>query len=109
MFGQVAAFEFRQQIRSPLFWVVTAIFFLLTFGFMASDQIHIGDTGNVNKNAPYATIQVSLVMGVFFMFASTAFVAGAVLRDDETRFGGSTIFMGGAPAPFCRRPCPFSG
>jgi len=87
MFGQVAAFEFRQQIRSPLFWVVTAIFFLLTFGFMASDQIHIGDTGNVNKNAPYATIQVSLVMGVFFMFASTAFVAGAVLRDDETGFG----------------------
>ncbi|HEY5289280.1 MAG TPA: aminopeptidase, partial [Caulobacteraceae bacterium] len=87
MFGQVAAFEFRQIARSPLFWAVCAIFFLMTFGFMASEHIQIGDTANVHKNSPYATIQTHLIMGLFFMFASTAFVAGAVLRDDETGFG----------------------
>jgi len=87
MFAKVATFEFRQQLRSPLFWAVTGIFFLLAFGAMASDQIQIGDTANVHKNAPYVTIQINLIMDLFFMFAATAFVAGAVIRDDETGFG----------------------
>ncbi|HEY1446893.1 MAG TPA: ABC transporter permease, partial [Caulobacteraceae bacterium] len=87
MLGKIAAFEFHQVTRSPLFWAVTGIFFLLTFGFMASSHIQIGDTANVHKNSPYATIQTHLIMGLFFMFASTAFVAGAVIRDDETGFG----------------------
>jgi ABC-type transport system involved in multi-copper enzyme maturation permease subunit len=87
MLGKVAVFEFRQIVRSPLFWAVAGIFFLLTFGFMASDHIQIGDTANVHKNSPYATIQTDLIMGMFFMFASTAFVAGAVIRDDDTGFG----------------------
>ncbi len=87
MFGKVAIFEFRQIVRSPLFWAVAGIFFLLTFGFMSSDHIQIGDTANVHKNSPYATIQTHLIMALFFMFAGTAFVAGSVLRDDETGFG----------------------
>ncbi|MEO8925627.1 MAG: M1 family aminopeptidase [Caulobacteraceae bacterium] len=87
MFRQVAAFEFRHQLRSPLFWIVTGIFFLLVFGAMASDNIHIGDTANVHKNSPFAIGQIHLIMGLFYMFAATAFVAGAVTRDDETGFG----------------------
>ncbi|HEY1879050.1 MAG TPA: ABC transporter permease subunit [Caulobacteraceae bacterium] len=87
MFGQVAAFEFRQSVRSPLFWAVAGLFFLMTFGYMASEHISIGDTANVHKNSPYAILQVDLIMGVFFMFASTAFVASSVIRDDETGFG----------------------
>ncbi len=87
MFGAIAAFEIRQQVRSPLFVVVAALFFLLVFGFMASDQIHIGDTANVHKNSPFAIGQTHLIMGLFFMFAATAFVAGSVVRDDETGFG----------------------
>ena len=87
MFGEVAAFEFRHQLRSPLFWIVTAIFFLLVFGFMASDHIHIGDTANVHKNGPFSIAQTHLIMALFYMFAATAFVAGAVTRDDETGFG----------------------
>jgi aminopeptidase N len=87
MFGAVAVFEFRQQIRSPLFAIVAALFFLLVFGFMASDQISIGDTANVHKNSPFAIGQTHLYMGLFFMFAATAFVAGSVVRDDETGFG----------------------
>jgi aminopeptidase N len=87
MFGKVAAFEFRQVVRSPLFWAVAGIFFLMTFGYMASEHISIGDTANVHKNSPYAILQVDLIMGMFFMFASTAFVANSVIRDDETGFG----------------------
>ena len=87
MFGEVAAFEFRHLLRSPLFWIVTGIFFLLVFGFMASDHIHIGDTANVHKNSPFAIGQTHLIMTLFYMFAGTAFVAGAVTRDDETGFG----------------------
>ena len=87
MFFQVAAFEFRQQLRAPLFWVATGIFFLLVFGFMASDHIHIGDTANVHKNGPFSIVQVHLTLAMFYMFAATAFVAGAVIRDDETGFG----------------------
>ena len=87
MLLKVAAFEIRQQLRSPLFWAVAGIFFLLNFGYMTSGNIEIGDTANVHKNSPFATIQINLIMGLFFMFASTAFVAGAVLRDDETGFG----------------------
>ncbi len=87
MFGQVAAFEFRQQLRSPLFWIVTGIVFLLVFGVMATENVHIGDSANVHKNSPYMIVQTHLIMSMFFMFASTAFVAGSVLRDDETGFG----------------------
>jgi hypothetical protein len=39
MFGRIAAFEIRYQLRSPVFWVVFALFFLLAFGAMASSQI----------------------------------------------------------------------
>ncbi|MEO8811847.1 MAG: M1 family aminopeptidase [Caulobacteraceae bacterium] len=87
MLARVAAFEFRQQLRAPLFWIATVIFFLLTFGFMASDRISIGDTANIHKNSPFVIGQTHLMMGLFFMFVSTAFVAGAALRDDETGFG----------------------
>ncbi len=87
LFSKVAAFEFRHQTRSALFWAVTGVFFLLTFGFMASDRIHIGDTANVHKNGPFSIGQTHLIMAVFYMFAATAFVAGAVTRDDETGFG----------------------
>ncbi len=87
MFAKVAAFEFRQQLRQPLFWITSGVFFLLVFGFMASDRIRIGDSGNVHKNSPFVIAQTHLVMAFLFMFAATTFVAGAVIRDDETGFG----------------------
>ena len=87
LLAAVAAFEFRGQMRSPLFWSLTGVFFLLVFGFMASDHIHIGDTANVHKNGPFSIGQTHLIMALFYMFAATAVVAGAVTKDDETGFG----------------------
>ncbi len=87
MFGQIALFELRYQLRNPVFWVALVIFFLLTFGATTSDDIQIGSGGNVNVNSPMAILQTQLVLSLFYMFVSTAFVANVVVRDDDSGFG----------------------
>lgn len=87
MFRKIAGFELRYQFGSPVFWVVSALFFLLTFGSVASENIQIGAGGNVHANSPYAIIQVHGIFSLFFMFVTTAFVANVVVRDDESGFG----------------------
>ena len=87
MFGKIALFELRYQLRNPVFWVATIIFFLLVFGAMASDDITIGGGGNVKVNSPTAIIVTHLMLAVFYMFVSTAFVANVIVRDEESGFG----------------------
>jgi aminopeptidase N len=87
MLLKIAAFEFRYQLRQPIFWVAVLFFTLMTFGSVASDQIHIGSTDNVHKNAAFVIGQTHLIMGLFFMFVTAAFVANVIVRDDETAFG----------------------
>ncbi|MFN3944763.1 MAG: ABC transporter permease/M1 family aminopeptidase [Allosphingosinicella sp.] len=87
MLRHIAAFEFRYQLKNPVFWVTAAIFFLLTFGAMTVDQIQMGGGGNVLDNSPYATAEKHLILSLFFMFVTTAFVANVIVRDDETGFG----------------------
>ncbi|TAJ74805.1 MAG: aminopeptidase [Phenylobacterium sp.] len=87
MFGKIAAFELRYQLRQPIFWIAGLIFFLLVFGAVGIDRVQIGAGGNVHKNSPQAIGQIVMVMTVFFMFVSTAFVANVIVRDEETGFG----------------------
>ena len=86
MFGHIAGFELRYQLRSPVFWVGCLIFFLLTFGSITVDQIQIGGRGNVNLNSPYAILQTLAIMSLFAVFVIVALVANVVIRDDETGF-----------------------
>ncbi|MBC7727247.1 MAG: aminopeptidase, partial [Microbacteriaceae bacterium] len=86
MLTQIAAFEARYQLRSPLFAVAFVLFFLLTFGAVTIDDIQIGAKGNVNLNSPYAILQTLGAMNVLAIFIVTAFVANVVIRDDETGF-----------------------
>jgi aminopeptidase N/ABC-type transport system involved in multi-copper enzyme maturation permease subunit len=86
MFKAVALFELRLLLRSPVFWIGFVILFLLTFGAITVDEIQIGSAGNVKLNSPYAIAQTLGIMSVFGIFVATAFVAGAVIRDDETGF-----------------------
>ena len=86
MFASIAAFEWRYQVKSPVFWVGFLLFFLLTFGATTVDTIQIGSRGNVNVNAPFAIVQVMGVLSVFAIFVVVAMVAGTVIRDDETGF-----------------------
>ena len=86
MFHHIAWFEFRYQLRSPVFWVGCLIFFLLTYGSITVDQIQIGSLGNVHKNSPYAIVQTLGIMCVFAVFIIVALVANVLIRDDETGF-----------------------
>ncbi|HYJ82856.1 MAG TPA: aminopeptidase, partial [Allosphingosinicella sp.] len=87
MFLKIAHFELRYQIKNPVFWVAAVLFFLMTFGAMASESVQIGSGGNIHKNSPVALTQVQAILGLFFMFVTTAFVANVVVRDDDTGFG----------------------
>jgi aminopeptidase N len=87
MFHRIARFELRYQIKNPVFWVAAILFLLMTFGAMASESVQIGAGGNIHKNSPVALTQVQIILGLFFMFVTTAFVANVVVRDDETGFG----------------------
>ena len=86
MFSAIARFEARYQLRSPLFVVAFALFFLFAFGSVASENIRIGAGGNVHANAPYAIAQTIAILNLFGLFVVTAFVANVVIRDDETGF-----------------------
>ena len=87
MFAKIFRFELRYQLRNPVFWVAVVVFFLLTFAASTVDQIQIGSGGNVHKNAPFAIAQIMLILSLFYMFVSTAFVANVIVRDDESGFG----------------------
>ncbi|KQZ02823.1 aminopeptidase [Caulobacter sp. Root1455] len=87
MFGKIAGFELRYQLKSPVFWVVAVIFFLLTFGVTTISQISIGLGPSDHRNGPYALAESHLIFSLFYMFVTTAFVSNVVVRDDETGFG----------------------
>ena len=87
MFYTIARFELHYQMRNPVFWAATILFFLLTFGAVAIPSAQIAGGGNVHINSPLAIAQLQLTMSVFFIFVTTAFVANVVVRDDETGFG----------------------
>ena len=88
MFSTIARFELRYQIGNPVFWVAVIMFFLLTLGATTAESIRLGSGGNIHTNAPTAIAQIQLIMSLFFMFVTTAFVGNVVVRDDETGFGG---------------------
>ncbi len=77
-------FELRQQLRSPLLWMMGALFAALAFGAAATDVIRLGGgIGNVHRNAPMIVVQF---LGIF-TFIGMLFIAmsinGALLRDFE--------------------------
>lgn len=86
MLTQIAAFEARYQLRSPLFVMSFLIFFLLTFGAVTVEDIQIGSNGNTHVNSPYMILQTMGLMSMMAIFIVTAFVANVVIRDDETGF-----------------------
>src|SRR5258706_7860341 len=87
MFAKIAAFELRYQLRNPVFWVVTILFFLLVYGGTTIEQIKNGAGGNIHKNSPQAIVQIHLIFSIFFMFVTTAFVSNVIVRDDDSGFG----------------------
>ncbi|HEX7349152.1 MAG TPA: M1 family aminopeptidase [Rhodanobacteraceae bacterium] len=82
MIGQVFKFELRQQLRSPLFWLIAAALAAGAFGATTSDAITIGGgIGSVHRNAPVVVIGLLEGFSILGLFLITIFVAGAALRD----------------------------
>jgi len=77
-------FELRQQLRSPLLWMMGALFAALAFGAAATDVIQLGGgIGNVHRNAPMIVVQflgIFTLLGMLFIAMS---INGALLRDFE--------------------------
>lgn len=77
-------FELRQQLRSPLLWMMALLFAAFGFGAASTDAIILGGSvGNVHRNAP---VTVALFMGIFTLFGmlfTAMSVNGALLRDFE--------------------------
>jgi ABC-type Na+ efflux pump permease subunit len=87
MLGKIAAFEFRYQIKSPLFSAAAALLFLGAFADMAGFKIVTVGGGNVLFNSPHAIIVAHLIVSFVFLFLGAAFVSNVIVRDDQTGFG----------------------
>jgi ABC-2 type transport system permease protein len=89
MLRSILAFEARYHLKSMLFWLSGVLFFVLSFGAATTDSVQIGGAiGAVNRNSPFVIMQFSLVMTVIASFVVVAFVAGAILRDEEQGTAG---------------------
>ncbi|MDE2308949.1 MAG: ABC transporter permease subunit, partial [Xanthomonadaceae bacterium] len=85
-FLEICRFEWRQQLKAPLFWVIAAVFGALAFALVSTDAVTVGGaSGNVLRNAPLVIVRLLTVLSVLSMFLVTVFVAGAALRDFEQR------------------------
>jgi ABC-type transport system involved in multi-copper enzyme maturation permease subunit len=93
MFREIFRFELRQQLKSPLFWMIALAFLALAAAVISSDHVRIGGgIGNTLRNAPYVIVnQLALIGAILSLFLGPIFVAGAALRDFEA--GTSELFF----------------
>ena len=78
---EVFKFECRYQLRSPLFLVVAAVFFLFAFFLMASEGVRLGGIGNnLNFNAAWTIVYTQFFFSIIGMFAAIAIVSQAITR-----------------------------
>ncbi len=77
-------FELREQLRSPLLWLLAVLFALLAFGAASSDAVQIGGSiGNVHRNAPSVVATFMTSFTLLGLLVVTLFVSNALLRDFE--------------------------
>jgi ABC-2 type transport system permease protein len=92
LFRAITNFELKYHLKAPLFYILFVVYFLLTFGAVTTDGVQIGGAvGAVNRNAPYVIMQFMLVMSIFGVLTTTAFVANSVHRDFE--LGTDSLFF----------------
>lgn len=87
MLLKVAHFEIRYLARNPLLWSAIAAATALFVIGSSVEGFDLGSEGGLLKNAAYASLRNYVMLSVIAMFVTTSFVANAVLRDDETRYG----------------------
>ena len=81
---QVFKFECQYQLRSPLFLVLSVVFFLFAFFLTASEGVSLGGVGNnLNFNASWTIVYTQFFFSIIGMFAAIAIVSQAITRDYE--------------------------
>ncbi len=86
MFLEIFRFECRYQLHSPLFLVVSGLWFLIAFLVSGTEAVSVGGVGdNINLNANFAILQIQYTLSIIGMFPAVAFVAGAITRDYEAK------------------------
>ncbi|MDI1434798.1 ABC transporter permease/M1 family aminopeptidase [Polyangium sorediatum] len=84
MIRELFRFELREQLRSPLLWLITGLFGLLAFGAASSEAVRMGGSiGNVYRNAPTVLATWFALFTLFGMLVITIFINSALLRDFE--------------------------
>lgn len=77
-------FEWREQARSPLLWLLAGLFVLLALGAGSTGAVQLaGAGGNVLRNAPAVTATALTFFTLIGMLMVAAAVSGALLRDFE--------------------------
>ena len=86
MLRHLLGFELGQLLKNGVFWIVVAVYALMGFGTMASDNVSIGGAvGNTMRNAPAVVISILGSFSVISVLLATIFVAGIAIRDFEQR------------------------
>src|SRR3546814_3395979 len=86
MLRHLLGFELGQLLKNGVFWIVVAVYALMGFGTMASDDVSIGGgVGNIMRNAPAVVISILGSLSVISVLLATIFVAGIAIRDFEQR------------------------
>src|SRR3546814_15928936 len=86
MLRHLQGFELGQLLKNGVFWIVVAVYALMGFGTMASDNVSIGGgVGNIMRNAPAVVISILGSFSVISVLLAPIFVAGIAIRDFEQR------------------------
>jgi ABC-2 type transport system permease protein len=75
-------FEIKQQLRTPLLWLMAAMFGLLALAAISSDAVQLGSAiGNVDRNAPVVIVTFLGLFTILGLLLSVTFISNALLRD----------------------------
>lgn len=84
MFTEIVRFEWRQQLRAPLFWIILAAIAGIAFALTGTDAVVLGgSSGNVLRNAPLVIARLLDVLSALSVLLVVVFVAAAATRDFE--------------------------
>ncbi|MDI1442621.1 M1 family aminopeptidase [Polyangium sp. 6x1] len=84
MIRELFRFELREQLRSPLLWLISGLFGLMAFGAASSEAVQLGGSiGNVFRNAPTVLATWLALFTLLGMLVITIFITSALLRDFE--------------------------
>ncbi len=82
MFTEVFRFEVNFHRRQPLVYVLSGVFFLITFLATTTPNVGmVGGVDNLNINSPYTVLATLGSVTVFALFGAVVFSASGVIRD----------------------------